>query len=166
MNRTTVLAPVALMTLLLAGGSALASSGPSPSDVATSAAKHEVFCGLGEPICRGTKRADAIQGTAGQDDIVGRTGDDLILDDPVTSAGARNDNDTVLGGGGNDVIDAQEGTVPDTDTIFAGKGNDIVFVQENDGTFDSVDCGPGTDTVFADDNDLLTNCERINPPKI
>ncbi len=165
MTRKMVLAPLALATLLLAGGSALASGGPAPVDLGAARAKNEVLCTLGDPICRGTLRADFMQGTGGTDNIVGRSGNDTIIDDPV-AGGANNDNDTVQGGGGNDVIDVQEGTTPDTDTVFGGRGDDLIFAQETDFTLDSVDCGPGRDTVFADPNDLLTGCERVNPKKI
>jgi hypothetical protein len=141
MNRTTMLALLMVVALLLTGGTVLAKS---------------IEC-TGGP-CNGTKKADHLIGTEGDDEINGRGGGDVIIGDPVDGAG----DDLLRGGGGNDTIsDPFAGT--DVDTAFGGKGNDLVNVRERDTSVDIVDCGPGTDTVVADPSDEITNCEIVNP---
>ena len=69
---------------------------------------------------KGSKRADALTGTAERDYILGRGGDDVIS----TFEG----NDKVKGGGGNDIITTGIGK----DKAWGGPGDDL-FVTENNG---------------------------------
>lgn len=70
---------------------------------------------------RGTKRGDALTGSAGNDFVLGRGGDDII----TTNEG----DDKIKGGKGKDVITSGTGM----DTVWGGKGDDV-FVTENGST--------------------------------
>lgn len=66
------------------------------------------------------------------------------------------DDDTLLGGEGNDLI---EDPAPlDSDKLFGGPGNDTLNAKDGDGR-DIVDGGPGIDSCIGDPGDTLTNCE-------
>ena len=67
---------------------------------------------------RGSKRADELIGTSGNDYVIGKGGDDVI----TTFEG----NDKIKGGAGDDIITSGTGI----DKAFGGKGNDT-FVTEN-----------------------------------
>jgi Ca2+-binding RTX toxin-like protein len=141
-NRTKVGALlVVAMALLLAGGVVLAKS---------------VSCTAGV-TCNGSKKADTITGSVGDDTINGRGGADTIDGNFGT--------DTINGGGGADNIVDNHDTIADADTIFGGNGDDVIDVREGDTNHkaDFVDCGPGIDTVFFDANDTRLNCEIFNP---
>jgi Ca2+-binding RTX toxin-like protein len=151
MNRTTIVAlAVVAVALLLASGVVVAKN---------------ITCTGG--LCTGTKKADRLIGTEGDDEINGRGGGDVIIGDPVDGEG----DDTLNGGGGNDLLsDPFDGI--DVDTMFGGKGNDVINVRERlsgVGGADVIDCGPGEDTVVVDVNagnssdQIAANCEIINP---
>jgi Ca2+-binding RTX toxin-like protein len=91
-----------------------------------------------QSTCVGTSGNDNLTGTAIDNTITGRDGNDTIND----TQGA--DRDTIRGNKGNDTIDVREGN--------NGSNNK-----------DFVNCGPGKDTVFKDANDDVVNCERVNP---
>ena len=104
--------------------------------------------------CVGTKKADIITGSFGDDTIFGRGGNDRIVDDLGTTE--------IHGGSGNDeIIDVNRSVA----TIFGEKGDDSINVREGNADFDPdfVDCGPGIDTVFVDPTDTRLNCEILNP---
>jgi RTX calcium-binding nonapeptide repeat (4 copies) len=68
--------------------------------------------------------------------------------------------DLLQGGSGDDIIEAiEESTNIGEDTMIAGGGNDII--EAHDGVKDTIDCGSGTDTVSADaepTDKLAANC--------
>src|SRR5215208_2502301 len=114
MNRMTMLALLVAMALLLVSGVVLA---------------RIIDCTGG--LCTGTRKADNIVGTTGDDEINGRRGFDTLIGDPS-------------GGGEDDITDNFPGN--DVDTIFGGNGNDTINVREGaafSDTPDVVDCGPG-----------------------
>jgi Ca2+-binding RTX toxin-like protein len=133
MTRNVILALIVVTALLLAGGAVLAK---------------DVFCTGGE--CVGTKRADTIADSTGNDQIrAGAGGDDI---------NGNGGGDVIRGGLGNDTIDVS-GLDSQRDTIFGGKGDDLIGVDENNSA-DKVDCGAGNDTVFFEKGvDTVTNCE-------
>jgi Ca2+-binding RTX toxin-like protein len=142
MTRTTIFALIVVtVMLLLAGGAVLAK---------------DVTCTGGE--CLGTKRADTIAGTTGNDQIrAGAGGDDID---------GNGGSDVIRGGLGNDTIDVS-GADSQRDTIFGGEGDDVIGVEDNNSA-DKVDCGPGKDTVVLEKGvDTVTNCETkvSNPPR-
>src|SRR5215204_4024862 len=79
---------------------------------------------------------DAVVGGRGADNIVGKDGNDLVLDGPDLESS--------------------------TDKLSAGGGNDVVGVFNDPAFKDIVSCGGGFDRVFADKKDLVaSDCERV-----
>src|SRR5215213_9650108 len=145
MNRMTILALLVAMALLLVSGVVLA---------------RIIDCTGG--LCTGTRRADNIVGTTGDDEINGRRGNDTLIGDPIGGEG----DDLMFGGAGDDdITDNFPGN--DVDTIFGGNGNDTINVREGAAFSDHpdvVDCGPGDhDVIIADPTDQRTGCEILNP---
>jgi hemolysin type calcium-binding protein len=74
-----------------------------------------------------------------------------------------NENDTIYGRGGGDLIDAQIfgpdfGDPPDKDVVFGNPGNDEIGVEDGDGR-DTVYGGKGDDECWGDPGDEL-HCEE------
>jgi Ca2+-binding RTX toxin-like protein len=98
------------------------------------------------PVTPGT-----VGGTAGDDDINGTNGNDII------EGGAGNDTidgldgrDQIFGNAGDDSLNGDSGA----DNIFGGSGNDTAFGALGN---DSIDGGTGNDALFGEDgNDTLT----------
>jgi NitT/TauT family transport system substrate-binding protein len=63
--------------------------------------------------------------------------------------------DHLIGGPGNDLIDAVGGNA----TIKAGSGNDTIIARVGKNV---VTCGKGKDTVYATKQDKLKNCKRVH----
>jgi Ca2+-binding RTX toxin-like protein len=127
-----------------------------------------VAMGLGMLLLGGVALADTIDGTSGQDDLVGTEKDDVIhasggkdyvsgLAGPdVLYAGAGDD--TVVGRDGNDSIYGNAGT----DTLYGNHENDTIN-SAGDGVRDIVKCGHGKkDTAHVDEIDWVKkNCENV-----
>jgi Ca2+-binding RTX toxin-like protein len=94
--------------------------------------------------------------TDGNDRIDAGAGDD----GPVKGFGG---SDVLLGGEGNDSLDAREFSQRlGNDFVGGGPGDD--FIAAKDGAFDDIDCGEGTDTITSLDEGLdsvSSNCENI-----
>ena len=123
----------------------------------------------------GTKGADTITGTEGNDRLNGRNGDDTI--------NGLGGNDRIHGGNGNDTIDAGAGddTVfggngaddikggDGNDRIHAGNGKDTIdggagddHIHARDGKADDITCGDGEDWVKAYRKDTVAaDCEHV-----
>lgn len=110
--------------------------------------------------CQGITFSKVINGTSGNDSLVGTNGNDLIigLEGNDRIAGG-NGNDCIVGGGGNDQISGDNGD----DIIDAGAGNDQVAGGNGDETIfggdgtDTIDGGNGVDHVFGGaGNDTMT----------
>jgi len=97
-----------------------------------------------------TDVANFFSGGAGDDDIRGLGGDDLIFG----GIGA----DSLDGGAGNDVIAGNEGS----DYILGGDGDDLV--EANDGELDTVIGGAGSDTVWADSGNPVV--DNVNAEEV
>lgn len=104
-----------------------------------------------------------IEGTAGNDVIVGTDGDDLIFGlsgNDLISGGLGND--CIFGGSGDDIIsgDAGDDTIKGNsghDVLKGLTGNDIIYA--NSGS-DVIDGGANLDRCYSDsEKDLLQNCE-------
>ena len=90
-----------------------------------------------------------IDGTGGDDDLVGSRWNDIIS--AYTGA------DTLTGGAGDDSLGPDEGA----DTVRGGSGHDQVWAPA-DGVVDVVQCGTGTDTVTAGPEDSVGgSCENV-----
>ncbi len=94
----------------------------------------------------------------GDDRIDAGPGDD----GPVKGYGG---SDVLLGGEGNDSLDAREFSQRlGNDFVDGGPGDDTITAE--DGAFDYIDCGEGEDTVFGFDGGLdavSTSCENVFP---
>ena len=71
--------------------------------------------------------------------------------------------DVLLGGEGNDTIDAREFSQRlGSDFVGGGPGDDSITAKDE--AFDEIDCGEGTDTITSLDEGLdsvSSNCENI-----
>jgi len=132
---------------------------------------------------QGSDRVSASNGSdiiAGDDDLQeeralsGRPGPDTLADgDDRIDAGPGNDgpvkgfggSDVLLGGQGNDSLDAREfSRRPGRDFVDGGSGEDSVMAK--DGAFDEIHCGEGEDTVLGLDEGLdfvSSDCEDVFP---
>jgi hypothetical protein len=87
----------------------------------------------------GSSKSDLMYVTnAGGNPINGGAGNDLIIYNPSTSAGA-----TILAGAGNDIISGGLGN----DLLNGGAGNDIYAFNAGDG-LDTITDSKGTDTIY------------------
>lgn len=91
---------------------------------------------------QGTRRADQIDGTIGNDEIDGKSGRDMIEgnggDDEIEAGAGR---DTVNGGAGDDTVDGGRGR----DDISGGSGDDLILGGRGR---DELSGDTGNDTVF------------------
>lgn len=148
----------------------------------------------GGKLIKGTKKADRLVGTPGDDQIRGGRGKDRIR--------ARAGNDRVDGEGGRDRITGKKGDDllsggPGKDRIKGGSGDDRLFadaggalmvggkgrdefnivdgeqiggegddlIKARDGTLDEINCGPGEDTAIVDEaEDGVFDCEHVVYP--
>jgi Ca2+-binding RTX toxin-like protein len=91
----------------------------------------------------GDDNADELVGDAGDNYIDGRGGNDNIEGGGGNSPPHRFDHDTLLGGDGNDIIDASD-TGGGPTAMDGGPGDDVIEVPFGDNTIDG---GPGADWV-------------------
>ncbi len=92
----------------------------------------------------------ALTGGPGNDRIEGGPGDD--------SMNGIFDDDTLLGGTGNDFL--RDTSPSDEDRLFGGPGSDTLDARDGGGD-DLVDGGSGSDDCSGDQGDRFVNCERI-----
>jgi len=170
MRRTILLLATIALTVLVAGGVALAVNkvGTQGRDFlkGTDGADHLV--GKGD--------SDRIFGLAGKDSLIGGKGKDVVSggtesrpsggdkkliggrDNDVVFGGKGSDN--ILGNAGNDLV--ANGPNRSTDKLSAGNGNDVIGSFNEPASKDKVTCGGGFDRVFADGKDRVApNCEKV-----
>ena len=170
MRRTILLLATIALTVVVAGGVALAVNkvGTQGRDFlkGTDGADHLV--GKGD--------SDRIFGLAGKDSLIGGKGKDVVSggtesrpsggdkkliggpDNDVVFGGKGSDN--ILGNAGNDLV--LNGPNRSTDKLSAGNGNDVVGSFNDPASEDNVVCGGGFDWVFADRKDeVAPNCEKV-----
>jgi Ca2+-binding RTX toxin-like protein len=91
-----------------------------------------VHTGGGADTLRGGDRAEALYGGGGTDTVDGRGGRDLLFgDSPQTSQGESSPN-TIIGGDGDDYVDARSRNPVPTTSIECGAGNDIFTGEVDD----------------------------------
>src|SRR5919199_531976 len=139
-----------------------------------------------------TRRADVIDGNAGNDRIFGLAGDDRLNGGPGNDrvfGGSGNDtilgvqgNDWLNGGPGNDAISGDANDTGDRtsfdrifgaggdDTLRGGDSRDRIFggagndtFHTRDGEVDRIVCGPGDDTALLDQVDVILDASAANP---
>jgi len=181
MRRTLLLLATLALTLVVAGGVALAATvtcsglecvGTDDNDRIQGSNNDEHIYGLGG--------SDIIDGNGGSDHVVG---DRLVSGEPTTTpdgddkldGGPGGDglygyggNDTLIGGPGDDKIDARTyelplAQIPDGHNIIKA-GGDIDEVEAVNGVPDSINCGPGFDYAQVDNglDRVANNCEDVS----
>jgi Ca2+-binding RTX toxin-like protein len=170
MRRTILLLATIILTLLVAGGVALAVNkvGTDGRDFLKGTDGADILVGRGD--------SDRIFGLAGKDSLIGGKGKDVVSggSERRPSRGDKNlvggpGNDVVFGGKGSDNILGNEGNDlvangpnRSTDKLYAGNGNDVVGSFNEPASKDMVACGGGFDRVFADGKDMVaSNCEKV-----
>src|SRR5829696_7744168 len=172
MRRTILMVATMALTLLVAGGVALAVAkiGTQGRDFLKGTAGADNLIGKGE--------TDLIFGLAGNDNLIGGSGKDIVQGGTYERSlgGNKNllggdGNDVVFGGKGSDRVVGEEGNDilidgnepnPVKDTLSAGDGNDVLWVWNRPAGKDVVACGDGSDRVFADRADALADdCEEV-----
>jgi hypothetical protein len=181
MRRTILMVATMALTLLVAGGVALAVAkiGTQGRDFLKGTAGADNLIGKGE--------TDLIFGLAGNDNLIGGSGKDIVRGGTFERSLGGNKN--LLGGGGNDVVFGGKGSDrvmgeegddvllgddffedffldgnanPVNDTLSGGDGNDVFFVWNDPAGNDVVTCGDGLDRVIADRADgLADDCEKV-----
>ncbi len=119
---------------------------------------------VGDLVLNGTNGNDRLVGQTGNDLLQGLPGNDTLIgnagNDTLNGGGG---SDNINGGAGNDLIIGGPGSVDLRDTIFAGAGNDTVdggagndLIYGQDGN-DVIEGGAGVDEVIGQaGNDVLT----------
>ncbi|MBW3639206.1 MAG: hypothetical protein KY451_05075 [Actinobacteria bacterium] len=146
---------IELDVVFLSGSSDVAIGGPGRDCIDGGAGGDLMIGGPGDDNrpCEFTAFVDplaALTGGPGDDRIEGGPGDDTmngIFDD-----------DTLLGGEGNDLL--RDPSPLDTDLLDGGPGRDTLDATDGDGN-DLVDGGPGSDDCSGDLTDRFVNCERV-----
>jgi Ca2+-binding RTX toxin-like protein len=133
MRRRVILMVVAMLAVLaLAGGVALAATIDGTN---------------GNDRLIGTDRADQIDGRGGQDVIRGHEGAD-----------------TLDGGAGADDIWAGAEDEFAQDSVTGGGGDDVIRAFNKPASKDIIDCGSGFDRAVVDSKDVLSGCNRVVRP--
>lgn len=152
-SRWTILALASVVTVLLAGGLALAvtKSCPGGECLGTNSANDTLTGSANRDVMYGRGGVDQLMGQGGNDEMYGGPGGDRL------SGGVGNDE--MYGGSGNDTLNGDSGV----DRLYGGSGGDTID-SSGDATIDVVDCGDGTDTVTiseAGGPDVTFECENI-----
>lgn len=115
----------------------------SETVVTTGGGQNVLWAGTGRDTIVGDDSADILGGGEGDDAINGNGGNDTIYGGVGS---ATNNEDTIEGGSGADIIFAGS----DEDTISGGTGNDTIFGGSAD---DQIDAGSGSDIVWGGPGD-------------
>lgn len=120
----------------------------------------------GADTLRGTDRAEALYGGGGVDVVDGRGGRDLLFgDSPQTSDGQSSAN-TIIGGDGDDFVDARSRNLVPTTSIDCGAGNDVFTGEVDDRpepSCEQVAFRFGTGATFYEDQPDFTHAMRAFP---
>ncbi len=152
MQKAVVVLLAVVVTMVVAGGTALAANG--------------IKCPNRDgDRCVGTAQPDEMVGSRNDDTIRGRAGADTIR--------GRGGSDDLHGEVGGDTIVAARCGLPRGADIFAGRGDDDITVTSDCGDLaivpppDRVDCGPGHDVVrgVVPEDRIDDNCEQVVPQR-
>jgi hypothetical protein len=125
----------------------------------------DMFARQDDDLLRGRSGFDVMFGdhppvqdttTDGDDELFGNNGPDGLA--------GLGGSDLLKGGGMADRIEAREASEnPGEDTVGGGGGKDIIFAQDNE--FDTINCGANVDEVTFDKglDRVATNCEKRKP---
>ena len=95
-----------------------------------------------------------IEGTQGDDDLVGDSKNNLILGyEGNDILDGKKGDDCIYGGDGNDVLKGRGGN----DILFGGLGDDVLRGHKGTNTLDG---GNGTDRCISTSSDVFINCEK------
>ena len=152
-GRTTVLALVAIAAMLLMSAVALAHDGrlagtKGADDLTMSDGNDRVFARGGDDSVDGGAGNDRLRGGRGHDDLYGGDGDDRLR--------GGQDDDYLDGGEGDDYINGR-GDGRDADEIVCGNGYDVAVLGRGD-----VIVAQG---VAAEDTSDDGGCEKVKRPK-
>jgi Ca2+-binding RTX toxin-like protein len=173
--------PIAQATKTFTDGGVLFIGGPGNDQATTGAGGDGLYGGASADTLNGGDGVNLLQGNQGNDSLTGGAAFDVIYggqdDDRIvvgaspnpggtnfgqgnrgndTLSGSGTDNDTLLGGQGNDVINITDPGTPrdlgllDNRQGFSGGGND--FLNGNLGN-DTIFGGEGNDTILGEDGD-------------
>jgi Ca2+-binding RTX toxin-like protein len=178
-SRRRRVAPVAFATVLFATGLGLLSNSPAQSIGGLcngQPASRTWLDASGQPgvtLIEGTNGDDVIIGGDGDDNIAAGPGDDVVCGGPGDDSLDGDDGDDAIiggtgddgpsGGAGNDTLvggsgdDDPEGG-PGHDFIVGGEGDDWIKSSDDD-EVDKVSAGDGFDICFFSAGDELSNCE-------
>jgi hypothetical protein len=157
-GKKTVLALVALATMLLVSAVALAHEGGLPGtkdsdELTMSDGNDRVFARGGDDSVDGGAGNDRLRGGRGDDELYGGDGDDRLK--------GGQDDDYLDGGEGDDRINAR-GDGGDPDEIVCGTGEDTVLLGRNDKVVAAVVANDGEEAAEPGDD---AGCEHVKYPK-
>lgn len=147
----TIVVSIALVATVVvtgAGADERRAAAPAPQGIqASGSAAAQTF--------EGSRRADRLDGGAGNDVLLGKAGDDSLRG----GTGA----DVLEGGSGDDHLDAG----PGRDVLLGGAGDDTLRAGDVDGLPDRLHCGSGNDTAWivsvnGRTTDRTFDCEHVN----
>ena len=184
---------LSLAVVLFGAGEAGTREAKGVATITVTCAANPCFSTSENETILGTNDHEQIHARQGSDQLSGFDGSDIIAGDdnlqedrflttrPGSStltdgndwidAGPGNDgpvkgfggSDVLLGGEGNDTIDAREFSQKlGSDFVGGGPGDDSITAKDE--AFDEIDCGEGTDTIISLDEGLdsvSSNCENI-----
>lgn len=159
-GRTTVLALVAIAAMLLVSAVALAHDGrpagtKGADDLTMSDGNDRVFARGGDDSVDGGAGNDRLRGGRGHDELFGGEGDDRLR--------GGQDDDYLDGGEGDDYINGR-GDGHDGDEIVCGNGYDVAVLGRGDVIVAQSDEGE-SDEVEPDEDMSDDDCEKVKPPK-
>jgi Ca2+-binding RTX toxin-like protein len=102
----------------------------------------------------GTNGPDVLLGTNKADNLIGRGGNDVLP--------GYGGSDNIVGGAGNDLMIDGDLRESAKDTLVGGDGNDVIDAFNRPAAQDVIVCGDGFDRVSADRKDVVApDCERV-----
>jgi Ca2+-binding RTX toxin-like protein len=186
MRRLILVVSTMALTLLVAGGVALAATihcpnstglfcyGTSLADTMFGSELADYMYGKGgADTMHGYGSGDYLEGGKGSDHVYGDAGADFNLWGGAYDEGTNTNNDAsddyVHGGSGNDTVYGGM-ALGGVDRVYGEGGNDLIYASQRRVSFSPVtkeiiDCGAGaSDEVYFDKNkDVISNCEIKHP---
>ncbi len=116
-----------------------------------------------DDIIRGFQGQDDIEANGGDDEVRGGPSDDDIDGGPGDDIlrGGKGDDNNITDNDGPDDNDDGDDDPADDDVVIGGAGEDTLEADDGDGE-DVINGGPGRDDCFGDAGDEFISCEVIN----